>query len=250
MKWLSLIVFTMLITLIACNEERIEPQLEYAYAFFPLEVGKVWEYQVDSIVLSEQGTRIDTVSLFFREEITEQRINSVGDTIFVVERYERYRDTASWQIQEVLSLSRNATQAFRDEGNFRFVKMTFPIRQNISWNGNAFFDTGAEVRVGGEPINMFRDWEYQYTDVSESSVTISLVNFEDVNRYYKAEERYELGKGLVYRRLEILYTDCARCCNKDTGNIACDTLLWIANGRNSNDYKSERGFIIEQRLLE
>jgi len=249
MKKRSLLALALLAMLVSCTEETEEISINFGYEFYPLEVGKTWVYEVDSIVLSRQGTEVDTSTFFFREEIIETRLGNAGDTLYVVERFERRSDTAEWQFRDVFSLSRNATQAFRTEDNLRFVKMIFPVRQGDRWDGHQFFDPAVFIEVGGEQMPIFKDWAYRYASVSENTVTISQAEFEDIVTFRQAEEQYEAGIGLVYRRVEVYDTECDRCCNKDTGNPLCATLPWYINA-NSNEYKAEKGFILEQRLVE
>ncbi len=249
MKWLSLVALVSLALLISCTEETEDFTINFGYEFYPLEVGRSWVYEVDSIVLSRQGTEVDTVRLFYREDIIEARPGNAGDTLFIVERFERYSDTAAWQIREVLSLARSANHAYRTEDNLRFLKLIFPVQQGKKWDGHRFFDPVVRLEVGGELMPVFENWNYQYAQVSDNTVTISQAEFEDVRQLRRAEERYEAGKGLVYRRVEVFDTDCDRCCNKDTGNPLCTQSPWFVNAR-SNEYKAEKGFILEQRLME
>lgn len=251
MKWLSLVALASLALLISCTEATEELDLNFGYEFYPLEVGRSWEYEVDSIVLSRQGTEVNTVRLFYREAIIEARPGNAGDTLFIVEHYERYSDTAAWEFKKVLSLARSANHAYRTEDNLRFLKLIFPIREGDRWDGHQFFDPTVRLEVGGELMPIFENWgEYQYTSALDNEITIAQAEFNDsIRQYRKAQERYEAGKGLVYRRVEVFDTDCERCCNKDTGNPLCAQSPWFIN-TNSNAYKAEKGFILEQRLIE
>ncbi len=245
----SLLALALLAMLVSCTEETEEISINFGYEFYPLEVGKTWVYEVDSIVLSRQGTEVDTSTIFFREEIIETRLGDAGDSLFIVERFERRSDTAEWQIRDVFSLSRNATQAFRTEDNLRFVKMIFPVRRGDRWDGHQFFNPTVRLEVGGELMPVFENWTYQYTSVTDELITISQAEFEDVRQFRRAEEQYEAGTGLVYRRVEVYDSACDRCCDKNTGDPLCSALPWYISA-GSSEYKAEKGFILEQRLVE
>ncbi|MDX1943243.1 MAG: hypothetical protein SFU99_21945 [Saprospiraceae bacterium] len=234
MKYSLFVMLIMFLALVACTEEKaIGPDL--GYDFYPLQVGKYWIYQVDSIIYDDEGLKVDTVHLFFREEITDWRLNNIGDTAFVAERFESY-DSVNWQIKEVFSLERTRTQALRNENNLRFIKLIFPINRNERWDGNRFFDSSIEIPVAGENIQPFLYWEYRYTNVEKGIVTVQLADYEENVNIRQAEEKYAEGIGLTERTWVILSTQCG-----GNGTLDCGDLPWAE--------KAERGFIIHQRLV-
>lgn len=228
----------LIIGLAACTEEK-GPSPDLGYDFFPLQVGKYWIYQVDSIVYDDEGLKVDTTHLFFREEIKDWRLNSSGDTTFICERFESY-DSINWNIKEVFSLERTRTQALRTENNLRFIKMIFPIHRNERWDGHRFFDPTFNVPIAGENMQVFLDWEYRYTDVQNDIITISQADYDNNINLRKAEEQYARGIGLVQRNWSILYTQCNTCCNGNSA-LVCSDSTW--------SFKAERGFILNQYLV-
>lgn len=238
MKWIPLAVAMLVVLLSSCMEERgVSPDL--GYDFFPLQVGKSWEYAVDSITYRSDGIP-DTANLFFLEQIVAWRIDNVGDTLYIAERFERYDSTQPWQVKEVFSLKRTRTQAIRTENNLSFIKLIFPIKRRDRWDGNKYFDSEVNTPVAGNAIQMFLDWEYIYQNVASNEVMVNSADYELQVRLRKAEEKYAPNVGLTYRHLQILDTQCITCCGS-TESPACDTLPWAA--------KAERGFILEQKLI-
>ncbi len=234
MKYFPLAV--VLLGLSSCTEEQdVSPDL--GYDFYPLQVGKYWEYQVDSVVYDDDGARVDTAQLFFREEIVEQRLDEAGDTVYVAERSERYYADAPWLIREVFSLRRTRTQAIRTENNLSFIKLIFPIRRNKRWDGNLFFNSSLNIPVAGENVQPFLYWEYRYSDVKNDTVIVQLADYEISNKDIRhAQEKYTKGVGLTERTWTILSTQCG-----GQGTLDCGNLPWSE--------KAERGFIISQKLI-
>ena len=128
--------------------------------------------------------------------------------------------------------------------------MVFPLRDDQNWDGHANFNQYREIEVGGQPIQIFADWNYRYLQISGNATfndqvynDIALVegaDYENLLNRRLSLEAYARGLGLVYRELEVFETQCQVCCNGDTG--ACLDLPWLE--------KAEGGFIIKQRLVQ
>lgn len=238
----------------ACRDNQVEDITpDPGYDYFPLEVGRMWEYEVDSIIYdpSATGTNVDSFRTYVREQITDTLLDGAGNVLYRAERYSRRSDTLPWRAEKVFTLSREGRRAFRTEDNLRFIKLVFPAGVGKSWDGNAFFDPGLEVLVAGESIQMFNFWDYRILE-REAAATVGGLRFEDVllvqnanndgniiERRY-AVERYARGVGLIFREMDILRTDCQVCCNGDLGG-ACQSLPW--------EEKAEKGFSLRQRLV-
>ena len=242
----------------ACNKSEIEDTSidDFGYDYFPLEVGRSWEYEVDSIIYDPVvgGTAVDSFRTFIRESVVDTLLDNTGEVLYRVERYYRRSDTLAWQIEKVLTLSWNEQRATRTEDNLRFTKLAFPARAGQFWDGNAFFDDTRDVFVAGESIRMFKGWQYRILEAGQPA-TIGSLELDDVvtvqnadNRYLNnvlelrlATEQYARGVGLAYRELFILDTSCQVCCDGDTGNEGCKSIPW--------EERAEKGFRLRQRLI-
>lgn len=245
-----------LLFFVACEEEPDNFSTELGYEYYPLEVGQTRVYQVDSIVydLATGGISADSSSSFIREIVTEVRENEQGDSVYTVER--TYRDSVGnpWQPLKVFTetVERRQNRIVRTEDNLQFIQMVFPVRENRDWDGNVFFDEFLTVEVGGESVEMFKGWEYEY-ERTDLDTSFAGTNYAEVVHLIKADtdpfnlietrqadDYYAPGIGLIARDLEILDTQCEACCNFD--NVLCLELPW--------SQKAERGFVLRQRLVE
>lgn len=234
----------------ACEREVAAVSVDYHYAYFPLAVGQSWQYVVDSIVLRSQvgGIFYDSVRLFAREVLLDTLRDGAGQLWFRGERHERRADTLPWQYRQTFLLGRDARQALRREDNLNFVKLLFPPRANDRWDGNAGFDAFREIAVGGQSLALFVGWEYGYTGVHEpgmvgnytfdSLLTVTAADYENLIDRRVVREQYAPGRGLVYREVEALHTQCQQCCGGNTSQ--CLDLPWRQ--------KAEKGFILRQWL--
>ena len=182
--------------------------------FMPLEIGRYILYDVDSIYWDD----------FLRAEIHKrsQHRYDVVDT---------FRDNANRLSYVINVLSRPSAQfPFTPDNvihvtptektieyyqhNLTFIKLTFPVDDGMSWNGNSMIPVGDADNVQFDNDN----WNYTYSKVGESfdpgnnfyasSVTVDEIDDQlndpavDSTAYsYKnySQEVYAYGVGLVYR---------------------------------------------------
>ncbi len=229
-----------------CNNQNetdsIEP-LDFEYGYFPLSIGNYWEYEVDSTIydITSQGNvRINT-SAFWKEVVADTFQDNLGRLSFRIERFYRKSDTLEWTLQTILSASLLENRLEWQEGNLRFVSLLFPPEEGISWNANQFIPVDYITNIAGEPIELFKNWGPSL--ISEKNIPFLLNNFnfdstlnivqadsENLIELRRAESRYAKGVGLIERIWWVL----------DTQAID-NPLPW--------EEKAEKGFILEQRLV-
>ena len=239
--------------LATCDKSETETlNLDYGYDYFPLEPGREYVYEVDSIVFQETvgGIRPDTSRTFLMERVVDSLLDGAGETVYRIERLERRNAEDPWTVKNIWTASRNARQAFRTEDNLRFIKLIFPVKTGLNWDGNAFVPEGIEYTGSSRLVEIYKGWDYNLLSVDEPATvgnmsfdrvaTVSLADFESIIEYRYAIEQYARGVGLIYREMFIADTQCTFCCGGDTG-AACQGLSW--------EDKAEHGFILRHRLI-
>lgn len=227
----------------ACQPTIIAPPVpEDGFEYFPLEVGKLVEYQVDSILYDPVAggqVIIDTNTVFVREEIVEVFLGANNDSIYRIERFERPNDTTAWTLQTVWSAYRDQREAIRVEENLKFLKLRFPVRKFDSWEIGTYAPTDFIVTVEGETLEMFKGWLPTVIDIDTTlmlpngittdAIQVELANIENLIEKRFGLERYAKNIGLVYKKLMIL----------DTQTVGVEPF----------EQRADKGFILEQRLL-
>jgi hypothetical protein len=239
----GLILFvSFLFGLSACQNTIEEFDSSYeGTAYFPLAVGNTWIYQLDSVIYDNNGLKVDSSSLQIKETITESYIDDAGDEVFRVQRARRNAETSPWFTTDIWTASKTQRKAYRVEENLRFAKLNFPVVEGKSWDGNAYIDENVIVKIGGEPIRIFKNWgNYRYSSVGiseqlngqfyDSVCLVEQVDIEDKISKRFAIEKYALGFGLIYKEMTILDTQ------KFDSNDP-----WVK--------KAEQGFILKQSLI-
>lgn len=223
----------------ACKEEVADPELQFNYAYFPLQIGQERLFVVDSILFDPLGNRvqIDTTTTYIRELVVDTSRNASKDLEYRIERYERNDAKAPWVLKKVLSESRTQGQAQRFEDNFRLLKMVFPIQPEQTWNPLVYVDPLSKVDVKGEPLELFKGWQASTTSLNQSwnqypqTLEIQFCDYENAIELRRGLERYAAKVGLVYRELSVLNTQC----------LSCQGQAW--------EKKAQAGFILKMRRL-
>ena len=227
---------------VSCGDEtkRLDRSF-FGYEYFPVEVGHTWIYKMDQTIVRSQGRDNVSNTFFLRERVTDSFINTVGDTIFVLERATSDAQNGTYIPTDVWTAELNEESAQRVEENLRFTKMIFPFRVGSTWEGN-LFDGLTTVNIAEESVRVYKDWgDYEVTarDISMTVegteypevAVVDQANFESAIERRFSKEYYGSGVGLIKREMEIFDTQCI-----------CDGQDWIE--------KAEAGFMLTQSLVE
>jgi hypothetical protein len=207
MRKLLFISISLLAILASCKKDKEVTAVDVGYGYFPDEVGHYVIYEGDSISYKDdQQEPHDTFRFLTKEIIESVYTDNEGRPTLRIERYTKwFNDTVPyeqmpWTLTDVWAANRTSTTAEKVEENVRYVKLSFPVRENSSWNGNAF--------------NYLEEWEYEYDDINTAG-TVNNISFDSVatvlqndvenlvDRKYGVE-KYAKNVGLVYKELLLL----------------------------------------------
>lgn len=192
--YISLFSIALFIGCSSDNDGVITPNLNHNYA--GLAVGNFVIYDVDSIFFNDFDSSVDTFQFQIKEKIESQFIDLEGDESFRIERFKKTSDSTGFVLVDVWNSKLVTTNFQKVEENVRFIKLTFPIRMNNTWNGNI--------------KNSLGEQSYEYTSIHQpdfiggfnlDSVS-TVLQFDDVNLITQNffEEKYAANIGLVYKK--------------------------------------------------
>ncbi|MBC7885626.1 MAG: hypothetical protein H7X99_09135 [Saprospiraceae bacterium] len=206
--------------LLSCEDEtEIIDESAFGYDFFPVAQGKSWIYASDSVIYDNEGTQIDTFRSFLREEMGESFVDEEGNTVYKLMRYFRRNESDPWSRINTWTLFSNKTNAIRTEENLKFVKLVFPVRKGLRWNGNIFVDENIKIDVAGEMIEMYKNWkhrmeeidvDFMYKDTTVKAIRVNLVDETSIIDRRKVTEYYGKNLGLLKKEMIILDSDGSR----------------------------------------
>jgi len=173
-------------------------RVDVGYNYYPNKVGSWIIYDVDSIVWDDfnaPNIDIDTFTYQIKEVNESIFLDNEGRESMRIERYKRSNATMPWVIKDVWYGNKTASKVERVEENIKYIRLVFPVKDESLWDGNS--------------TNMYKEWDYQYSDVN-LPVTIGGISFDStlvVNQrdenlgiiYDYFQEIYAAGTGLVYK---------------------------------------------------
>lgn len=217
-RFLFIMIFiTLMIGISACTSEMEEvDKSNLGYEYYPLEMGREWTYQSDSIIFSKSGAHTDTISAFIKEMITDTLRDVEGNLIHKIERFIRRSTSEDWNRINTWFVNKDKSKVLRTEENIPLIKLVFPLKKGLRFDSNTFFNEDIKSEVGGEFISVYSGWRPQvesldadviYNNTILSGLEINVVNLETIIDLRKVKEYYVKGIGLVRKEMTILDTD-------------------------------------------
>ena len=204
----SLLFFLLAVAFYSCHKETLtDSPAGMNKNYFPQDIGRWVIYDVDSVAhltdddaTDHPDTSIATYHYQLKEVLDSSFVDGEGNPAVRLSRYKRMNDTLQWDFQAVWVENLTFNSAQRVEDNIRFVKLSFPIRLNRDWDGNAY--------------NTYPEEDYSYSDIHVASTigslyfdsTITVLQNEDFNfihRIFK-QEIYANHVGMVYQQKDSL----------------------------------------------
>lgn len=196
----ALLLILAIASFASCRNDR-EERATKGTEYFPIKIGTVKIYDVDTINYNPFNLTVDTISHEIREEVVEMFVDAAQDTVYRVELSTYSTEKSMWIPFRSLLRKVKDNYAIEAMENVQEVKLLFPIAQyktkgsNYVWNTNMF--------NASEPVMV------KYTSVF-SSYFNGIRGFNDcvsvkLNKPLTGrvndvrEEVYAKNVGLVYR---------------------------------------------------
>lgn len=202
------IVMALIVSFTSCKKNDTEGVVEYHHDYFPTDSGHYVIYDVDSIRFN--NTR-DTVHYQLMEVVGDTFYDNENELCRKLTLYRRADSNAVWTFDRLWHLKATAANLQKTEDDIRFVKLAFPPKANLSWNGNIYVPYN-------DVYSAYRDWDYHYDEVHhaysingfnfDSTATVSEVY--DTTNVIERKQRvavYAKHVGLVYQEWILLRRD-------------------------------------------
>jgi hypothetical protein len=237
-------LFALAIVFNACskNETEVLDPNTFGYDYYPVEIGKQWIYQTDSIVYSKKvSIEIDTTVSYMMEEVKDTFRNSENKLVYRLDVFYTRDTTQAWELISSSFIQKDSLQLHKIENGLDYIRLVFPVRKFISWEGNIRIDSKTEFVINGESLKPFvDDWSYSYDYVDQpeivgtvfySKVTkVEEMDEENLLEKRYSESKYAKGVGMVYKEQWILDTQ-------------------ITDNSIPFEKRAEKGMILRQTLI-
>ena len=218
----SLFMLSSLLLLLAasCRREEAAPDIDGA-AYFPYRPGEERTYRIDSFLHSSLADSVEYRYRIMKEKVVSDQADLQGVMVNRIERWISADSGRTYAFHSLATCSRRADHAWWMEENRTWVKLSFPVRQNRSWDGNAY-------NAGG-----IRDFRYTRirgafnngVQVFPQTIEVQMqADSSFINRYIE-KEVYAEGLGMVYR--ESVQLDFQPGANMANGHEAYIRLMSI-----------------------
>ena len=213
MKYLF-VGFLLCFSLISCKKQSETLEIEDIATLYPLKVGSVFIYRMDSTSATQAG--FNTNYYLAKDSVSKTFLDNQGRTSFMVLRY--LTDTSGlnpYQFNESYSVTydKNRIEVL-DGNNRRFINLVNPVSLNTTWSGNSYIDS---VKISDNTT--YAGWTYQYISINQPHTVIngtfpntftilqaadsSGSKFDPANISFKtySVEVYAKGVGLIYKEM-------------------------------------------------
>lgn len=180
-RYLGLLAFVLF--LFSCKKESADYNPLTASDYFPLEVGRYIEYDLDSTLFLDFGTVETVVHYKAREVVEEALFDNRQRQSYRVVRYLRKDEAQEWEPSTTIMVTPLQNTVELVENNLRYIKLASPVRPDYSWKGNKYIDTYSTEL----DINYLEDWDYRYDSVGFPQSFGSL-SFDNTVKVFQKDE--------------------------------------------------------------
>lgn len=215
-----LVIGALLLT--ACEKQTDNLEVDAVGLYYPLEVGQVFNYKLDSIVFINFGQQRAVKSYDARDRVLQQSIDN-NDTTYYISREIKETTASSWTPNISYTVTKSKNQIEVLEENLRYIKLVNPVKEYFQWPGNSYLPY-RPLRSIYEFSNDedMQYWNYEYTEIKKPEVVLG-IDFSNVVSVLQVadsinvpitipngiayknhwEEKYALGIGLIEKKVEI-----------------------------------------------
>jgi hypothetical protein len=202
MKNLYSILVVSVIMSASCKKDA-DVTNDIGWNYFPTSIGHWVIYEVDSTVYDDFQGDTDVYRYQIKEILESSFTDNQGRDAIRVERWKRMYnpnlayDSIPWYLSRVWSFTRTNSAAEKLQENERFIRLSFPVTQGNTWDGNAFNTQGS--------------WTYKYKEVDkqhtvgnfnlDSTCLVEQKNEINLINHRSYKERYAKNIGLVEKNV-------------------------------------------------
>ncbi len=210
-----LYIITIFTAFLSCKKQNEILNVIPLADLYPIAVGNVFIYKLDSTFTKNFGKNLSTTSYHAKDTIESTFLDASGRRSFRIFRYTRDTlDKLEWAFAGTYFTTITQEKLETNDNNLRFISLASPISYNTSWKGNAYINT----TLGTSPYAFLDNWSYQYQNINnsfvclkgslDSTTTVLQQNYEvpesGFNRLQYCEKNYSIevyakGIGLVYK---------------------------------------------------
>jgi hypothetical protein len=145
----------------SCDTREVDLSPEkLGHIYFPLQTGHYAIYEIEQTTYSLTAPPA-VIRYQLKEVIADTFTDLTGDKVYRLHRFIRKNSQLAWPAEpdSVWTAKIKDNRAIRTENNAAYIKLAFPVKEKLAWNGNALNNCG-------ESATLCRD-EYQIQDIGK-----------------------------------------------------------------------------------
>ena len=224
MKIILLILGSFL--LFACDNlnSNLPPPQDGGKFFYP-NIGQSVVYDVEYTQYELTGKIV--VKTYQLKEANVLAFNDLdGKEAFKIERYRKEIDSQKWMIDSIFVAKKTIDKALKTENNVTYVKIVFPIKEGLKWNGNAYNSLGNDVYELKKVNQPFQTNGQKF----ENTFSVIQQNDSTLVDLKRRVEVYAVGIGMVYQeKTNVSYCNVGNCLGKGKIDFGTKHILKFRN---------------------
>lgn len=196
-KFCLYILILIALSFVSCEKQNTKPSpLVLGKEYFPLKKEQSVVYKITEINIDKPSNVYDTSIYYLKEIVESSFVDNENGISWRIERYTKKDINSNWVINSVWSAKITDSYASKFEENQRKIKIRFPVKKNLKWNGNLY--------------NELEDKEFEITNLNHK-FTINSFSFDscltvlqdsNISIIHKnlSYEVYAKNIGLVYKK--------------------------------------------------
>ena len=218
-KFISFLFFALLLAGAgACVKMDDSGIKNFGYQYFPLVQGKYNIYQVTDSIFSLSAPKLTVNSYQVMELVSDTMTDLNKDKVYEIIRYSRKDPLTDWNLDSVWTARlmfapgrQSFNRAVKTENNNAFVKLVFPVANNIKWNGNQLNSLNPPDSINQNNIYGTYKMVNVHRPYLKYDSTIFVIQNHDTlpnnQKWEKRTERYAANFGMIEK--EKIYVEFA-----------------------------------------
>ncbi|MDP2176447.1 MAG: hypothetical protein Q8K70_11110 [Bacteroidota bacterium] len=204
LKEFILYLIVLIFTLNACRKTEETREIK-GLEYFPIKIGDVKYYDVDSFFFDPFFNTTDSVKRVLKEEVVEKIANEDKDTVYRIELSIYNKTLSKWVVFQSFTRNIDGNYAIETKDNTKEVKIIFPIStyktrgSTYVWNVNMFNQLDAKYIKFNKVFTPYTIGTETYPNTINIQLNKTLTGVVNDIR----EEVYAKDIGLIYKHIDV-----------------------------------------------
>ena len=186
--------------MIRCSETRDPVPGASGLDYFPLQVGEFRTYQVFGVIYNSFNDST-SFSYFLRESVVDTFKNLEAGLSYKMLREKKQFEMDAWEVDSLWTARMDGNTAVMVENNVPIVKLSFPLRDSVSWDGNRLNDKNPKIFT---LVDVHQPYQGEFTQFENTATVIQQYLPDLIVNWISQKEVYAENIGMVYKENIIL----------------------------------------------